>query len=160
MDTANLKLNDFAVFDRLIFNSKQPDLSERRLWKSWTANHLSKDKWNLDIPIDHFPRTITEYQFCHYVFWMAIWAEKLHSKPLTTYKDGTLMTVTAQCFACAYQKEEGICVCPIKVWQPCKCVYGSDYNKWRFLGNNDAAYRIAHLEWGVEWGEIQKEETF
>lgn len=143
MITTNLKLNDFAFFDQLIFNNAQPD------WRSRARYYYNENSKTIDIPIDHYPQTIAEYQFCHYVLWMTIYAEKLWYKPCPTYNGGKCMPIDSFCFACGYANDKHTGRCPIKIWQPvCCCAdVGSLYRTWVDFCSDETAYDIAHLEW-------------
>lgn len=145
----DIKLNDFASFDRAIFNGTRPIMFTKRAWRSWATDHLGNFYRDLVIPIDHFPNTIAEYQFCHYVLWMTIWAKDLSIKPVLTYKDGVYMDISTRCFACEYMKNKKRAVCPIVAWQQCRCTTKSDseYRKWSIRSDKRSAYRIAHLKW-------------
>lgn len=149
-DTTMLVLNDFASFDRAIFNDMRPVVLTKRAWRSATKDYYNENIGRLTLPIDHAPVTIEEHQFCHYVLWMTIWSDNLFGKPITLcYKDTdgniTPLRILNECFACHYRRYSD---CPIKKWQPCKCLgLNTLYSKWNRTRNSEAAYKIAHLEW-------------
>lgn len=145
-----LKLNDFASFDRRIFKGVKPILFTRRTWKSFSEHCYDKATDTITFPIDHKPTTIEEHQFCHYVLWMTIWANKLRSKPRRfCYIDAhgyvKPLHIVCDCFACHYKTKDK---CPIKDWQPCKCLStGTLYVNWEAYKDNENAYGIAHKKW-------------
>lgn len=158
----NLKLNDFQLFDSLLFSNKECSLPTKKRWEKFiTKSYRSSNI--VDIPIPHPPQTLAEYQFCHYVYWMCIWAGSFYSKPAIRYKwNETEMRphVAAGCFACEYKwhpedgRKRGSC--PIAIYGNCTTSIGpcnirsleNPYPKWFINLNPDAAYDIAHLEWG------------
>lgn len=148
-----VKLNDFETFNRILFNEKEMKLPEKERWKKFY------DGYFVTIPIPMKPVTIEEHQFCHYVYWMSIWANKLIYKPNIRRRFGTGkdsdegMRIISKCFACAYRyRTPGNC--PIADFD---CSYHNNYVKkcrpymrWIDYGDTSAAYDVAHLLWGEE----------
>lgn len=146
-----VNLNDFETFDRLLFNEDEMKLPEEERWKKFW------DGESVVIPIPMRPDTVEEHQFCHYVYWMTIWAKKLIYKPPIMRRFGTGegseegMRSLARCFACAYKiKVRG--KCPIAEFD-CRssdsncATKPGPYNEWFDHASVLAAYNVAHLIW-------------
>lgn len=169
----NVHLNDFASFDQVLFNSKDMKLPEKDRWKKFYHD----EKEAIYIPLPDMPTTIGEYQFCHYIYWMTIWANELAYKPWIYFSFMGKVTkprIPCSCFACGYvtrSKLEHTDYCPIKLYR-CngdeKCVKNKKgaYKKWAeifiFAGDkhyiddlsasdlkelNVFSYATAHMEW-------------
>lgn len=161
VNTADLKLNDFASFDRALFDEAELALSEQERWKDRFYDALTR---TLMLPIPSAPEIIEEFQLCHYIQWMSIWAhsvEKIERKPRRYYlEDHTPTPVPFGCYACLYADEvygSDEHICPIRVWRKCRCCRirgdkpGRAYVRWiNSLDQEEArayAYEIAHYEW-------------
>lgn len=166
----NVRLNDFASFDQVLFNAEGMALPEKERWKKFYHD----DKEAIFIPLPNMPTTISEYQFCHYIYWMTIWANELTYKPWIYFSfmgKVTKPVVASACFACEYVVQERLeytDYCPIKLYRCVldkRCVENenSPYSEWieatMHLQSysdlstakkdelNACTYAIAHLEW-------------
>lgn len=87
MDAFALKLNDFETFDKLI------DGMVYYFYHDGIFNS----------PI-YEPKTLAEYQFCHYAYWMTIYSKDLADKPeinVSSDLAGIRGIRNYKCFACA-----------------------------------------------------------
>lgn len=151
----SVKLNDFETFERILFTAKEMKLPEKERWKKY----YDSKKRTVCIPIPMKPVTKEEHQFCHYVYWMTIWANELFYKPAIARKFGTgpkneeILETLNHCFACTFKDTQPFPQsCPIKFydcasfWASCEGNTWGPYCAWKNYGF-DAAYAVAHLVW-------------
>lgn len=166
----NVYLNDFTRFDQVLFNTEDMRFPEKERWKKFYHDDVEA----VYIPLPEMPTTISEYQFCHYIYWMTVWANDLTYKPWIYFSfmgKVTKTKVSFACFACEYVDKNGLgCTdyCPIKLYRCVrdeKCVENENgpYTEWVGVTMhrqsysdlsaakkdelNACTYAIAHLKW-------------
>lgn len=150
-----IPLNDFSTFDRLLFNAEEMALPEKARWRKFYNGMFT-----VSVPfLPKIPETVVEHQFCHYVYWMTIWACNLIHKPdgvsFVFGESSTHIGLCNLCFACQYTISKENRECPIERFT-CGFERGctdkdSPYSKWAVTENHEEreklAYEIAHLKW-------------
>lgn len=154
MKRSELRLNDFDGFERFLFTDVEMDLPAYERWYKYFSWSLIEGDPRFYQPI-YEPKTIEEFQLCHYAYWMVIYVFELFKKP--EIWDSAFHNRT-KCYACLYEYMwltihnisfiKPLCPCPIKVWRasPCFIAY-SEFKEWQRDKNPDRAKRIAMYEW-------------
>lgn len=149
----NVNLNDFASFDQVLFNGEDMKLPEKERWKKFYHDDMEA----IYIPLPDMPTTIAEYQFCHYIYWMTIWANELAYKPWIYFSFMGKITkphIACACFACEYvvrERLEYTDYCPIKLYRCAadkKCVENKNgpYAEWATTNLDTISYADFHID--------------
>lgn len=137
---AELKLNDFEGFDKILFNDNEPDWSK----------FYDKDAVTFTPPIER-PETLVEHQLNHYALWMVISTFRLPGKPhihTLSYRDIPFN----RCYPCSWHVKHGSSceqTCPLILDDDYKGC-GTAFDKWKESPVDvkvQAAKEIAKYHW-------------
>lgn len=153
MKRSALRLNDFDGFERFLFTDVEMDLPTNERWYKYFSYSLKEGDPRFYQPIFD-PKTIEEFQLCHYAYWMVIYTFELYQKPNIWNGDRSILL---NCYACAFEdilidisnKSTAVCSCPIKKW--CNRFYncadlGEPFQRWGGF-DVEAAKEMALMEW-------------